>query len=451
MIRLVDTPSPRRVSALSNPRAYGIVDYVVTYPDDDGIVQEIVPVDSVTTIAVATERDVVEFTMAYRPSALLKYYLAPGDTATFTFKDSVPSLEVSTSSHRPIIPNLDAQLIAQLQKGAPRKRDMLRRPIDYMAYDFALGNPAEHERLLHAFIVKLKNESLTEARTELATLARLKEKDSISDAEFKLRHDQLTDFIKPLPGRDSSLAFTHVYHQDVAREAASLWYADPTETNAKKAARLITQVAEDSTLSSDRRRQLQRALVNLALSTQSLTEYVDPVALLTGSNDTAFITYLQQAQPSSSDVLQNGELWVVSTTGDSLAFVDVLSKYRGRYLYVDLWASWCAPCRAVMPASEALREEFRDQAVAFMYLAIRDTPRKWELAVRQEGLTDHDGNYLALNADTAPYLKELGVRSIPRYLLYGPNGQLVHRNADPPQLIGPYLTELLQQGALAPK
>jgi thiol-disulfide isomerase/thioredoxin len=51
-----------------------------------------------------------------------------------------------------------------------------------------------------------------------------------------------------------------------------------------------------------------------------------------------------------------------------------LARYRNMIVYVDVWASWCAPCLRSMPELEALQEKFRDQPFAVVAVNVDDDP-----------------------------------------------------------------------------
>lgn len=114
-------------------------------------------------------------------------------------------------------------------------------------------------------------------------------------------------------------------------------------------------------------------------------------------------------------------------------FRDVIAASKGKVIYIDFWASWCAPCREEMPYTRELRKRYADKKVEFVYLSIDRNFDAWKSANRAERLPDYPNTYLVLNPARAQLLKELALESIPRYLLIDPNGRIVDKDAPGPQ------------------
>lgn len=129
----------------------------------------------------------------------------------------------------------------------------------------------------------------------------------------------------------------------------------------------------------------------------------------------------------------SNDLILEGLDGEQVAFEQVLHKHRGKVIYVDLWASWCAPCRGGMPAAKRLREAYKGRDVVFLYLAVNDTSPAWRSAVKS-CQTDYLGeNYRVLNGDDSRFLREIKHTKIPHMLLYDRTGKLVDTDAPRPE------------------
>lgn len=108
--------------------------------------------------------------------------------------------------------------------------------------------------------------------------------------------------------------------------------------------------------------------------------------------------------------------------GDALSLAD----FRGEVVVLNVWASWCAPCRAEAPALNSLAEEFADQGVRFIGLNTRDSQAAAEAFVANKGVTypslvDSDGRIQVRFADTLP------PQAIPSTLLIDRQGRVAAR------------------------
>lgn len=136
------------------------------------------------------------------------------------------------------------------------------------------------------------------------------------------------------------------------------------------------------------------------------------------------------------------------TSGDVLLTVDkaplkmseLLSKHLGKVIYIDFWASWCAPCIKEFPASEALRQQYPAQDLAIVYLSIDQDSAEWRQA-SSRFLKDAAEQYRFEDKQSSKFIKHFGVEGIPRYMIIDQKG--VVRFADAPRPSEPRLKEVL--------
>lgn len=164
--------------------------------------------------------------------------------------------------------------------------------------------------------------------------------------------------------------------------------------------------------------------------TQVVQQYRDRYRQITGDS-TFCITVVNKG-----NLIVNGystDLVLQGLDGKQYAYEDILNRYRDNVIYVDIWASWCGPCRAGMATAKTLREEYSNQKVVFLYLAINDEEGAWCSAVRS-CQTDYLGeNYRILNAGESQFLKQIKHTRIPHLLLYDREGRLVDPDAPQPK------------------
>lgn len=147
------------------------------------------------------------------------------------------------------------------------------------------------------------------------------------------------------------------------------------------------------------------------------------------NNDTAFIDYFKSHFITTNSLNEQ----VYTTEMDSYLLSDVLqNKFRNNILYVDLWASWCRPCREVMPASLKLQKQFINSRIKFIYISIDENIVSWKNASKIDFLYSNPYSFILANPKSSKFLKDIKLSSIPRYLLIDKEGNIINNNAPPP-------------------
>jgi thiol-disulfide isomerase/thioredoxin len=115
---------------------------------------------------------------------------------------------------------------------------------------------------------------------------------------------------------------------------------------------------------------------------------------------------------------------------------------RGKVVYIDVWATWCAPCKQEIPYLKKLEEEFKGKDIQFVSISM-DKPKhheKWKKFVEDNELTGIQ--LFADNAFDSKLAKDYQINSIPRFLLFDKDGLIV--NADAIRPSNPDLKGLLE-------
>ncbi len=154
--------------------------------------------------------------------------------------------------------------------------------------------------------------------------------------------------------------------------------------------------------------------------------------------ESAFLVDIEALKQNTSEVVLYDENKKATTLSA------IIEANKGKIIYVDFWASWCAPCRAAFPSSRKLHEEFKEKEIVFLYLSTDANFEAWKKANQFEKLTEN--SYFIINPKTSEYLKKLAIDFIPRYVLINSNGEISNSKAPSPdsEKIKQELNNLLQ-------
>jgi thiol-disulfide isomerase/thioredoxin len=119
-----------------------------------------------------------------------------------------------------------------------------------------------------------------------------------------------------------------------------------------------------------------------------------------------------------------------------------LSSFKGKYVLVDFWASWCGPCRRENPSVVAAYQKYKDKGFDILGVSFDDNKDKWLAAIAKDGLTWTQVSDLKGWQNAAG--KIYGVTSIPFNLLLDKEGKILGKGLRGPDLEAK-LAELMGQ------
>ena len=120
------------------------------------------------------------------------------------------------------------------------------------------------------------------------------------------------------------------------------------------------------------------------------------------------------------------------TEGEDI-FNKIVEPYRGRYIYIDVWGTWCAPCKQMMKFVPQMKEQLKDLDMVYLYLCNGSSEESWKTAISQFQLTGENCVHYNLPEGQQSALESfIGVGGYPTYKIVMPNGKLLPTQAPRP-------------------
>lgn len=113
-----------------------------------------------------------------------------------------------------------------------------------------------------------------------------------------------------------------------------------------------------------------------------------------------------------------------------------LSSFKGNLVYIDVWATWCGPCIAEIPALKKLESEYHEKNIIFMSISLDEKKDTWLKTVNEKelgGIQLWAGNLWDEDEDgIIGIARDYAIYSIPRFLLISSDGKIISNDAPRP-------------------
>ncbi len=106
-----------------------------------------------------------------------------------------------------------------------------------------------------------------------------------------------------------------------------------------------------------------------------------------------------------------------------------LESLRGKLVYIDVWATWCGPCRGELPYLKALEKEMHNKNIHFVSICVWDKEPKWQKFVKEQEL---QGIQLFCPRSNSAFVDAYHIKGVPHFILLDQEGKIIDNNAKRP-------------------
>ncbi|MFD0963064.1 TlpA family protein disulfide reductase [Pseudofulvibacter geojedonensis] len=113
---------------------------------------------------------------------------------------------------------------------------------------------------------------------------------------------------------------------------------------------------------------------------------------------------------------------LLALDGTKTTLENVLNKYKGKTIVIDIWASWCGDCIKGLPLVNALQQQTKDSETVYVFLSLDKKQANWKNAIEKRKIEgDH---YFIPSGWEGPIGKSVDLDWIPRYMVVGKDGKI---------------------------
>ena len=136
---------------------------------------------------------------------------------------------------------------------------------------------------------------------------------------------------------------------------------------------------------------------------------------------TLLISTLGCSQKEETDFKKEAlENALVSIENEPIKFAEILKKYEGKTVVIDVWASWCSDCIKGMPKVKVLQEKFPD--AVFLFISMDKTYEAWKIGIEKYDVKGE--HYLTSDGMKGVFGKSIDLDWIPRYMVVDKTGKI---------------------------
>ena len=173
--------------------------------------------------------------------------------------------------------------------------------------------------------------------------------------------------------------------------------------------------------------------MTLSLVEQQLIKMPYALAVVKKMNDKyiALQQSIQKRDNTKSASLKSSDEVANMSNGEQI-FRKLTEPYRGRLVLLDIWGTWCGPCKLALSHSKEEYERLKDYDLVYLYLANHSTDEAWKNVIKEYNVVGENIFHYNLPIDQQSAIERfLGVHAWPHYRLINRDGTALDVNADP--------------------
>ena len=152
---------------------------------------------------------------------------------------------------------------------------------------------------------------------------------------------------------------------------------------------------------------------------------------------------IQQRDINNSTSLRSADDVANMSDGEKM-LRKICEPYKGKIILLDIWGTWCGPCKAALAHSQEEYERLKDFDLVYLYLCNRSSDESWKNVIKEYNVIGDNVVHYNLPEEQQSAIEHyLNVHAFPTYKLIDREGNVLNVNANPHDLEG--LARLLEQ------
>ena len=140
---------------------------------------------------------------------------------------------------------------------------------------------------------------------------------------------------------------------------------------------------------------------------------------------------LSQSKLSNDENIKSNDAVKDMTDGEKI-LRKIIEPYKGKIILLDIWGTWCGPCKQRLQHSQEEYERLKDFEIVYLYLANRSSDESWKNVIKEYKIEGDNVVHYNLPAEQQSAVESfIGINGYPTYKLIDRNGTVLDVNADP--------------------